>query len=184
MMLESVLVGVFTGLASSAAVSFIFLRFYVNKLRPKFAIGRHIAWESSADGSRVYRIKLINKSSFRAYDIKLNFYKVTSTHAGGASSIHPTPAQIYHFEDIPLSSNQIDCLEKYDPKDLNAFYALQVRCFEPLECNWPSNAFLRISVSGTHSLSGLRGSETYDFPSARSCLREGVFYSGRDLEVH
>jgi hypothetical protein len=183
-MFESILVGVLTGLASSAAASFVFLRFYVNKLRPKFEIGKQIAWESSEGGGRIYRIKLINKSSFRAYEIKLNFYKVTSTNAGGASSIHSTPAQIYHFEDIPLSCNQIDCLEKYDPKDPNAFYALQVRCFESLERNWPTNAFLRISVSGLHSLSGLRGSETYDFANARSCLLEGVFYSGRDLDVH
>lgn len=183
-MIGTIVVGVLTGLASSAASSFVFLRLYVNKLRPKFAIGKQIAWETDINGSRIYRIKLINTSSFRAYDIKLNFYKVTSTHAGGASSNHSTPAQIYHFEDIPLSSNQIDCLEKYDPKDPNAFYALQVRCFEPLDRNWPSNAFLRISVSGLHSLSGLRGSETYDFTSSRLCLREGVFFSGRDLDVH
>jgi hypothetical protein len=183
-MLASILVGVLTGLASSVAASFIFLRFYVNKLRPKFEIGKHIAWESSVDGKRVYRIKLINKSSFRAYDIKLNFYKVTSTHAGGAPSIHSTPPQIFHFENVPLSSSQIDCLEKFDPKDPNAFFALQVRCFESLELNWPSNAFLRISVSGSHSLTGLRGSETYDFPNPKSSLREGVFFSGYDLVVH
>jgi len=183
-MIETIIIGVLTGLASSAGASYIFLLLYINKLRPAFEIGSQIAWENGEDGRTLYRIKLINKSSYRAYDIKLNFYKVTSTNAGGSTSTHSTPAQIYHFEEIPLRSNRIDLLEKYDPKDPKAFYALQVGCFEPLVDKWHSNCFLRITVSGVHSLSGLRGSQTLDFPNAKSSLREGVFYNGSDLNVH
>jgi hypothetical protein len=182
-MLTSILVGVLTGLASSAAVSFAFLRFYIDKLRPKFAISDQIAWESAGGGGRVYRLKLINKSRFRAYDIKIKLYKVTSTHSGGSLPGNSTPPQIYHFEEIQLSSNEMDCLEKYDEKDPHAFYALQIRCFESLESAWPSNGFLRITVSGCHSLSGLRGSMSHDY-TPKSCLRQGSFFCGPDLNVH
>lgn len=182
-MIASIAVGVLTGLASSVAASLLFLRLYVNRLRPKFVIANQIAWESTGNGGKIYRIKIINKSRFEAYDIKINFFKVTSTHSGGSSRNRSSPPQIFHFEEIKLSSNQMDCLQKYDERDSDAFYALQVRCFESLESLWPSNGFLRVTVSGCHSLSGLRGSVTHDY-TPKSCLCEGTFYCGSDLNVH
>jgi hypothetical protein len=177
---DTIVTGVLTGVLSSFVASLVFI-WFINRIRPIFRISNYIARNVSGDGLVTYRVKFINKTRYRAHDIRVSLFRVTPNRAVGDHREN----DLHSFIKVPLSKEHIEFLAPFNrsKSDRDAFYAARVRVMEDMKSEWRErNTYYRLEVSGHHSISGTRWCVIKEFANANSIV-DGEFYHGADLRV-
>ncbi len=158
--------------------SLLFIRLLFYFYRPRIEISKTIGKDNrenkeikDSSSPPYYWFKIISWSGYRAFDIKLKLFVVTSHHAGGLH-LNLKPLSILNSFAEPPS------LAANTRKDNSNENCLQFRTNEDLEnIIEEDDKFIRVVVEARHGLSGLPKVFVQDYDSM-SCLKTGRFKSG------
>src|SRR6478609_8035147 len=166
---------------TNLVASFLFIFSILILLKPKISVSPFICKGSLPlePGVLYCFIKIVNRSIFNAYDLRVELHKVQK---------YPTPPLGMHntrFTELELVSNQLSHLAAYRPRWLRkeAKHAFRIRTTEPLEdiLNDPFQS-IRIQVSAKHGLTGLTRVCEQEY-SHISQLQEGTFTYGTKFGI-
>lgn len=145
-------------------------------LRPYLVISDDISCIKDKDGENIFLIKILNKSFFDVFDVRVDFFKVR---------IIPMPNNKTNkkIKELPLIDPFIPHIKKWDKKDFNAEYAYRVICKENLIeiLNGNEDVILEIKIIARHGLSGLSNVFYKRYKSYN--IKEGEFLWGKDLTI-
>lgn len=149
--------------------------------RPNIVISENIAKSIDnfdPDKRTCFMFKIINKSKYNAYDIKLEVNKVISIHAVNGS--HKRLIQ------IDLMVPYLESLSGYEKKWKKlqtSDFAASFRTFENLtEILANELNAIEIQVTLKHQITGLSKVFYHKFVN-KSCIKDGTFHAGNDTSV-
>lgn len=173
---ETIFFNIFCSLISSLIFLFLVLIFFKPKLKISPFICKSIL---EFENDEVHVIKLVNKSWFSAYDIKVELHLLHK---------YPTPPSGMmnkRYTPLNLKLNNISHIPAYRPFILRkeADHAIRIRTGENLSAllEEPNN-LIELKVSLRHGLTGL--SKVYKQEYADVCeVRKGKFSYGTKFDV-
>lgn len=165
-----VLVGIFTGLLSSAAFTALLFR-----LKPQLEISPWIAHESDAAGD-FFVFKVVNRSSRPAINVRVD--------ASLAKGVQVKGGINYWTTEISVVKPVVFELAGYDPKDQVGEFAQRFVTTEDIEGAWTEDhAMILFRVIATDSFSGFSRAYKQEYRTKRNSIRKGSHEFGLGLEV-
>ena len=156
---------------SGIIVSAIFLFYFVNQLRPRFIISKHICRineiREDLKGEKRYSFKIVNRSRYTAFDAKIELYLMKP-------SQHTESRHNLIMKEISIRTSNIDSIpkyrKKYQVKDPNALFAILIHTNEDMETALSEpNTYLMLKVTVRHGLSTLAKTITCKFDGNNIC---------------
>jgi hypothetical protein len=169
------ILNLFIGIASGVAASYFFLKFFLNKKKPKISISNYIS-KQVVNGENSYLLKFVNMTNSEIFDIhiELTFYKPLGDYNGGN----------LQGKDIKLKDNFLSYMPCNSTNEPHNLHAVRIRTTDNIEEMWSDNtSFIRLSIIAKHSLSGFNKVFVKDFIS-KDCITQKRFLSGNDLSVN
>ena len=163
------------GVVSSVIASTVFLLGVAR--RPKLDISYKIAKSTDAEGNRYYAAKIVNRTRSPLTDVRLRM-----------SLLSPMPIEggvVYDVKDLMLRTPDLLEIGAFDPRDLDASYAVRIALADDLDELWSQHYLQRVrfQVHATDSFTGYRKLFTQQYFVKELSLREGEFESGESLQV-
>lgn len=169
-LIANILVGVLSGVLSSALFFFL-----LRRLRPKIEISPVIA-KSFQGGYTYYDFKIINWSKRSAINIQAHLVLATQTNVEGGP--------IYKTLGIDLTKDNFFELGAFSADDQNAYYALRFTTVQDIDGIWTDDAsHLRLRIMATDAESGFSRAFMHDFRVKRNAIKAGQHDFGRSLAV-
>ncbi|MDM1408588.1 hypothetical protein [Myroides sp. DF42-4-2] len=172
--LVSVVIGILTGVLAS----YIFLKYFLQTLKPSIEISNYIC-KTKREGQTLYIFKFINKTKYELFDVTLDLSSYKTIGAFGGQNLRITK--------INLKQSKISSIPTYNPKnDKHHTYAAIISTEENLndffKKSYNQSDYLKLTVIAKHSLSGLNKVFTQDF-HASHCIKNKNFAFGDSLEL-
>lgn len=166
----NILIGVFSGVLSSALFFFL-----LRRLRPEIDISPMIA-KSAQGGYTYYDFKIINRSRRSAINIQAHLVLATQTNVEGGP--------IYKTLGIELTNDRFFELGGFSATDQNAYYALRFTTVQDIDGIWIDDAsHLRLRIMATDAESGFSRAFMRDFRVKRNAIKAGQHEFGRSMAV-
>lgn len=169
--MDSVIISILTGFITSA-----FFLLFLSLLRPKIVISEFIAVRSD-NGKKSYVIKVINRGSRNAFNLKAELSIVT---------VRVIPDGIVHSTNtLKLKKDAIFTLAKLDKSNDEANYAYRFATVDDVEGLWRDDTrdFLRFKLYAQDEMSNFGKVFIKDFRTKRNTLKEGEFRFGDSVEI-
>lgn len=159
---------IFVGIVSSLAAAVVFL-FLLSILRPDITISEVIAESQTADGRKVYEIKVLNNNDRPSINVRVAMHLVGPRVVPGGV-----------IPEEPLRKLTIDNSTVFA---LGSTFRFRIK--EDLDDIWQddTNTFLRFTIIATDSLSGFSRVFTQKFHIKRNHIVKGDFEYGKSLTV-
>jgi hypothetical protein len=168
--LVNIVVGVFSGVLSSALFFFL-----LRRLRPQIDISPAIA-KSIQGGYTYYDFKIINRSARSAINIQAHLVLATQTNVQGGP--------IYKTLGIEFTKDNFFELGAFAESDQNAYYALRFTTVQDIDGMWTSDiSHLRLRIMATDAESGFSRAFMHDFRVKRITVKNGQHEFGQSLAV-
>lgn len=172
-----------TGLLTS--LIFLILLYF---LRPKIKISDCIAEDEN--DSNIFRFKIINKSFFSIYDIKVRMFQ--------CNEINGINAKNTKFEKLELKVSNIWTIPPFNIRHLfqkeeseknikgKTNYAATFRTDDAKMKEWgkDENTYLTVEILAKHGFSGFSKVFTKDYHSPKHKLKKGKFLSGNSCFIN
>jgi hypothetical protein len=174
--LKEYIIPAIIGILSSGLASLVFWYLFYN-IKPKIEISEHIAYStlSNDPAKNKHVIKFINKSKTDLTNVKLELKRMLAQNS--------LKGNVYAFESLRLKTCEISIVDKFDKKDKDSKYAIQVVVDDNLNQIWkPSSETLIFSVIATHSVSGSTKLFEMEFKHQTN-LKKGTFVTGNTFEI-
>jgi len=164
-------IGILSGLIASTTFLLI-----LRKLRPMINISPQISC-SLEDGKKEYAIKIINKNKRNIVDLRVELLLVQSSNVPGGF--------ILNTNSIALKTDHAFIVSKFDSADKDAEYARRFVCYENLDTLWQNEDidYVIFRVYCHDEVSGFGKVFTQEYRTKRTCLIDGQFHFGDDLEI-
>ncbi len=169
-LLANIVVGVLSGLLSSALFFFL-----LRRLRPHIEISPSIA-KSCQGGYIYYDFKIINRSKRSAINIQAYLVLATQTNVEGGP--------IYKTRGIDFTNHSFFELGPFSATDSDAYYALRVTTVQDIDNMWVGEeSHLRLRIMATDAESGFSRAFMHDFRVKRNSIKSGQHEFGSSLRV-
>ena len=171
---SNIFCGICIGVISGVIASYLFMFYYLHKIKPKIAISKWIV-KKDVEGVTNYFFKYVNLTGHRLFDIKVELKVYSPFGDSNGQNLRAT--------DIKLKDDYFQFMEKEDESDQYNLHAMRIRTEENLEeLLSPDSAFLGLTITARHSKSGLVKVFNKNYYSVEN-IKETSFKSGNDLSV-
>lgn len=162
------------GVISGVIASYLFLNWYLNKMKPVIHISPFISNVEHL-GEESYFFKFVNRTNSEIFDVHIEctFHKPVGDFKG--RNLMGT--------DVLLKDNFASYIPSESCSDLFNLHARRLRTTQNLLKDWKDDSsFIRLTIIAKHSLSGMNRVFYRDFNSV-DCITTKKFISGNDLGV-
>jgi hypothetical protein len=146
------------GVICSLAASFLFIFFLLYFLKPKFVIYPNICLRDNK-----YWFKIVNKSIYHAFDVKIELTIMTPlNHSGAKNNLNIIPVTLRTSNLTSINRNR----KKHHNKDPFSLYAFTL--FTEHDLDTPltdQQSYLELRITARHGLSGLADRFVQQFPN-------------------
>jgi hypothetical protein len=150
---------------------FLTLLFFV---RPDVKISKNIAF----DGTR-YIIKIVNLSTYRLYDVKVELIHKSTYQAPGGTNTKNTPIKLTNYERLSIPGKP----KLPWNKDYHAGYAILYSTKEDLKNMFCEDGhFIEFTFKAKHGLSSFSKIKTEPY-THKSSIKKGEFKFGNSTEI-
>lgn len=165
-MLESLLIGVVSGIVSSLIIYFL-----VFKIKPNVKISTQIAKSYDENNNAVYRVKIVNASKFAIYNLR---YSLEYCNEGSDG--------IIFLESIPSRKGVLNYISKNKKEDTTDKHAVRISYdFNEQKFALDDSSYLRFTFIATHGFTNTTQYIEKNF--YKKDIIEGSFETGNSLKI-
>ncbi|MDX4973680.1 hypothetical protein [Myroides odoratimimus] len=171
--LISLIIGVLTGVIAS----YLFLKHYLQKLKPSIIISDFIC-KVELEGKTHYLFKFINRTKYELFDVTLDLSSYKPIGVLQGQNLRKTT--------LKLKTTNISFIPPYENKnDQHHTYAVIINTQTNIEefLTGDNSDYIRLTIIAKHSLSGLNGIFTKDFHT-NQCIAKSNFKFGDSIELN
>ena len=172
----TLVVGLTTGLLSGIIASVLFA-VLSRCFKPKILIADNIA--KSFEGEKaVYKVKFVNISRHYAKNVHITAQFIDRQHG------HEENGIIVQTRPLKFVRTDFQFVAPYDPKDIEARYAVRLRFESDIETLWrdPDHTALEISIYCENEMNGVGKVFRKVYSSSRSVLK-GTYGTGKNAKI-
>lgn len=170
-MFDNIVPGLISGVVSGLLASLLFYIF-MQLIKPRLRVSPKIALEVSADGTYIYRIKVVNASKTELTNIRYRLYYCKITSNGSMVDI----------KELPPAKVPIFMISRYDKKSEVCEYAYRLSYkVDSKEYPLDKDHYMMFSISAEHSVSNTLKSVTKTYQA--NDIQKGCFETGLSLKI-
>ncbi len=170
------LIAIVVGVLASLLASLIFLYFLI-RLKPNIEISPSISKGISKNGDTSYRIKIINKSSRPAINLRAELLIRTKRNVPNGV--------IVNNHSLKLKTDQMFEISKFNLSDNTAGYAKRFVCTENIEEIWndDNSSYLLFRLIATDPVSGIQKVFKKSYYTQRTDIKAGSHHYGNSFDI-
>jgi len=169
-LLFALLIGLFSSLfASTLVIALLY------SLKPTIKISPEIAKKEDHEGNIAYHFKVINKSWFKVFDVKVQLSMLEEYNVQKGQNVRQAKIKLVHDYSWHIDSNF---------RNKKATYALIFYTREDLEAKWDSSRIsFQLKIIAKHALSGFGKVFTQTYYTKGNYIKNGMFEWGNSFNI-